>query len=124
MTTTESKLRLPAQAIKAMEEPKSAEEIKPLEGSKPAESLQDALTPTIEDLLVLNPELDKVLETQASTASVDYPTYQAGRLTQFVMPNGNVVKPVDGIYTATTEEMFNMLNYYAQQDSGLVTPLF
>lgn len=53
-----------------------------------------------------------------------YPTFQEGRLTQVILANGNVVKPVNGVYTATTEELFDLLNYYADQDSNLVTPLF
>ena len=53
-----------------------------------------------------------------------YPTFQEGRLTQVILANGNVVKPVNGVYTATTEELFNLLCYYADQDSNLVTPLY
>lgn len=70
---------------------------------------------------------DSVVALTASDASSEglrYPTYEAGRLTQFVTNDGTIIKPEDGIYTARTEEQFNLLNYYVGQDAGLVTPLF
>ena len=107
-------LRLPTQAI---QEPTKEEPIKEELPQKEEEELP-------EELLQKDGPLLDVAVLQEAASLPEYPTYQAGRLNQVILPDGTILKPVDGIYTATTEAAFDMLNYYSEQDIGLVSKLF
>lgn len=111
-------LKLPQQALKPLVDKASEDTPAPV----PEQITQ--LTPVIpaEAPIDLPPIPPEVLT--APSKPMQYPTYRAERLTQFYMPDGTKVEPQDGIYTATTEEMFELLNYYVSLDSGLVTALF
>ena len=114
-------LRLPTQAI---QEPVK-EELLQKEEKIPEELLQkeEEKDPLSGDSIAA--ASDAVVFSQESPAALpEYPTYQAGRLNQVILPDGTILKPVDGIYTATTEAAFDMLNYYSEQDTGLVSKLF
>lgn len=97
--TTIVSLRLPTQALKKANK---EEEVKQPEELVKAVAAIEALDPVVAD------------------KAVAYPQLRAGRLHQFMLRDGTVVKPINGIYVADTQEKFELLGYYLQQDCGLV----
>lgn len=111
--TTNVTLKLPAQALKAAVEVSPAEEAaasieKAFIADSPVAVLEKVLLEPVKDLPPVEP------------TAVAYPKLRAGRLTQFILHDGTVVKPVNGVYVADTQEKFEMLCYYFKQNAGLV----
>lgn len=68
----------------------------------------EVLEPAVLEPAVLGPEVKAIPPKELE----DF-TYTAGNINQLIMPNGTKILPVDGLYVATEEVVFDMLEHYA-----------
>lgn len=126
-----NKLRLPAQALAQPVVEEGGSTL--LEGTLLA---ADTKQEGVEDLMdggiivvnasspALTEETPILTEEKAPLALMDFPTYKAKRLRKCILSSGEIVLPENGIFTARTEEAYDLLNHYARLDQDWVEPLF